>query len=342
MAGVSAGTVDRVLHNRSNVSAQAREKVERVLKDINYRPNVYASALAYNKTYTFFLLIPAHESEAYWDEVEQGAQRAEDDLRDFNTSVEVLYYERFDKNSFLNKGKECLEAKPDGVVIVPEDVEVTRKFTEQLHEMSIPFVLLDSNLPDLKPLSFWGQNSFSSGLFAARMLMLVASKEKELMLLKQVKNGHVTSRQQENREVGFRHYMHDHFPNIKITELRIPFYGTRAKYDALLKEFFAKHRSIHHCITLNSKAHIVGDYLLRNNIRDVQIMGYDMVDKNAECLRRGSISFIIAQHGYQQGYGCIDTLFRAVVLKKEVRPINYMQIELLTKENVKFYRRTQH
>ena len=66
-----------------------------------------------------------------------------------------------------------------------------------------------------------------------------------------------------------------------------------------------------------------------------------MVSKNAECLKQGSISFLIAQHAYLQGYSCIDTLFKAVVLKKQVEPINYMPIELLTKENVQFYRRLQ-
>ncbi len=66
-----------------------------------------------------------------------------------------------------------------------------------------------------------------------------------------------------------------------------------------------------------------------------------MVDKNAECLRRGSISFLIAQHAYQQGFSCVDTLFKAIVLKKHVQAVNYMPIELLTRENVNFYRRTQ-
>jgi LacI family transcriptional regulator len=71
----------------------------------------------------------------------------------------------------------------------------------------------------------------------------------------------------------------------------------------------------------------------------MQIMGYDMVSKNAHCLREGSISFLIAQHAYVQGYNCIDTLFRAIVLKQPVAPVNYMPIELLTKENVDFYHR---
>ena len=66
-----------------------------------------------------------------------------------------------------------------------------------------------------------------------------------------------------------------------------------------------------------------------------------MVEKNARCLRQGSISFLIAQHAYMQGYSCVETLFEAIVLKKEVEPVNYMPIELLTKENVEFYRRKQ-
>ena len=45
-AGVSVGTVDRVLHKRPNVSAKAREKVEKVLKEQNYDPNIYASTLS--------------------------------------------------------------------------------------------------------------------------------------------------------------------------------------------------------------------------------------------------------------------------------------------------------
>ena len=81
----------------------------------------------------------------------------------------------------------------------------------------------------------------------------------------------------------------------------------------------------------------MGEFLQRTNRRNVQIMGYDMVPKNAECVRQGSISFLIAQHAYMQGYYCIDTLFKAIVLRQKVKPVNYMPIELLTRENVDFY-----
>lgn len=340
-AGVSVGTVDRVLHERPNVSPKARMKVEKALEEMNYQPNMYASALAYNRSYTFSIIVPIHEQVAYWEEIEEGVKTAQESYRDFQIKTSFIYYERFDDESFLKASRECLESKPDGVVIVPSDLDITRQFTDKMHELSIPFVMLDSYMPDLKPLAFFGQDSFSSGYFAARMLMLIASNETDILLVKLTKNGRVLSKQQDNREVGFRHYMHDHFPNVTIHDLELPIEQSRQVYDKMLEDFFSANPNIHHCITLGSKAHIVGEFLLRTNRRDVQIMGYDMVGKNAECLRQGSVSFLIAQHAYQQGYSCIDALFRAIVLKKKVQPVNYMPIELLTRENVDFYRRTQ-
>ena len=49
MAGVSEGSVDRILHNRGNVSKKSEAKIRAVLDKINYKPNKYASVLASNK-----------------------------------------------------------------------------------------------------------------------------------------------------------------------------------------------------------------------------------------------------------------------------------------------------
>ena len=339
-AGVSVGTVDRVLHNRPNVSKSALEKVKKALQEMDYRPNMYAAALAYNKKYTFYCVLPKHEQDAYWDEIEEGAQACTDFRRDFGITLRFMYYERFNAAAFTRMVREFLTEKFDGVIIVPTTLEQTARFTEKLTERGIPYVLLDSYMPDLKPLAFFGQDSFASGYFAARMLMLIAAKEKEIALVKQTRDGKVGSKQQANRETGFRHYMVDHFPEVKITEIDLPLDEDQAKYDAILEEFFNANPQIHHCITFNSKAHLVGEFLQKSNRRNIQIMGYDMVPKNEECIRQGSISFLIAQHAYQQGYASVDALFNAIVMKREVNPVNYVPIEILTKENVDFYRRT--
>ncbi|MBQ5377704.1 MAG: LacI family DNA-binding transcriptional regulator, partial [Prevotella sp.] len=237
-AGVSVGTVDRVLHDRPNVSKPARERVEKALQELDYKPNMYASALAYNRSYTFFLLIPAHDSEAYWEEIEEGAKKAMEARRDFHIDIRFCYYERLNVENFTTQCEYILSMNPDGVVIVPSTLELTRLFTDKLHELEIPFILLDSYMPDLKPLSFFGQDSFASGYFAAKMLMMIASQEKEIMLMKQTKDGKVTSKQQANREVGFRHYMMDHFPEVTIHELDLPLDTTKKRYEQILEKFF--------------------------------------------------------------------------------------------------------
>ena len=226
------------------------------------------------------------------------------------------------------------------MILVPTTLELTRPFTDELHERNIPFILLDSYMPSLQPLSFYGQDSIQSGRFAARMLMLVAGKEQAVMLMRQTKDGKMASRQQENREVGFRRYMEENCPETEILEVNLPLDEERKRYDRILEKFFSAHPEVRHCITLNSKAHIVGEFLLKTGRRNVQIMGYDMVHKNADCLRAGSIFFLIAQHAYQQGFFSVDSLFRAIVLKKKVEPVNYMPIDLLTPENIDFYHRS--
>ena len=49
-AGVSIGTVDRVLHDRPYVKAEVRERVLQVMEELEYRPNRMASALAMSGT----------------------------------------------------------------------------------------------------------------------------------------------------------------------------------------------------------------------------------------------------------------------------------------------------
>ena len=165
-AGVSVGTVDRVIHNRANVSKKAVEKVREALEEMDYQPNMYASALAYNKKYLFILLIPKHDKEAYWDEVELfillipkhdkeaywdevelGVKECERIRRDFQIKADIVYYDRSDNESLVKTGEECLKKHPDGFVLVPSSLEATRKFTDHLHAESIPFVMLDSYMP---------------------------------------------------------------------------------------------------------------------------------------------------------------------------------------------------
>lgn len=335
-AGVSVGTVDRVLHNRLNVSARARSQVEAVLKDINYQPNIYASALAYNRKYTFCCLLPEHDRNAYWTVVEKGLRQCILNRSDFHLSLFTEYYDQFDGASFSAAARRMSEMQPDGFVIVPQEIGVTSRVCHELQAREIPFVFLDSHIPQLAPLAFFGQDPMKSGYFAGRIFMMQAGNAERILLMKLMSKGRVASRQQEYREVGFRQYMAEHFPDCEVAELALQLDGEE-EYEQRIHDFLQSHPDVRHCITFCSRAYILGEYFRNNGLKGFHLLGYDMVERNRKCMEQGSIDFLIAQHPWKQGYNSVKALFNHVVLKREVQQDNYMPIELLSAENYIYY-----
>ena len=117
MSGVSTGTVDRILHNRGKVSEEAKAKVDKVLKKINYHPNLIARSLALKKRYHFIALIPTFEEGEYWEKVSQGIDKAEEELFSYNVDVERMYFNQYDKSSFDQLLPNIEGADCQGVVI---------------------------------------------------------------------------------------------------------------------------------------------------------------------------------------------------------------------------------
>ena len=335
-AGVSAGTVDRVIHGRAGVSEASRIKVEKILKQMNYQPNVYASALAANKQYTLVCLLPTHTKEDYWEEVERGMKKAAKAFSDFNVSLHTMYYDQYVMGFFTTAGLTISREKPDGVIISPKSESETLCVVKELEDADIPYVCIDSTLPSLSPLTFFGQHSRQSGYFAARILYLLTENCKEIVIFRLVYEGKSGSNQQQERENGFRESLHKTHPDIKLLELNLYAKQPEAN-EKLMNEFFSEHPEITCGITFNSRAYLIGEYMQQHHDKQFHLLGYDLVPRNINCLRSGFIDFIIAQQPSVQGYGSVESLCQHLILKKKVRPLHYMPISLISKENLDFY-----
>lgn len=336
LAGVSVGTVDRVLHGRTGVAESSKKKVEEILKQLDYQPNMYASALASNKKYHFVCLLPQHNSNDYWTDVENGIDNAVKSFSDFHITVSIVYYDQYVYSSFTESGEQALSMNPDGVILAPTISETTTLFVNELEKTSIPYIFIDSNIPSLNPLAFYGQKSDQSGYFAGRMIMMLGERPQNIVVFRQINEGRLGSNQQENREKGFRKYMNEHFPSCNIYVLDLS-----AKYmeenEELLNQFFKEHPEIDCGITFCSKVYMIGEYLLKQKNKNFKLLGYDLLDRNVDCLKQGTIEFLIAQQPTAQGYNSIESLCNHLIFRKEIKQYNYMPITLLTKENVDYY-----
>ena len=336
MAGVSAGTVDRVLHNRGDVSRASKEKVQKVLDEIDYHPNMFAIGLAAKKRYRIACIIPYYIEHDYWHAVARGIDRAAQELRPFNVGVDYLFYNHADKASY-EEACTLLQAEPvDAVLIAPNFQEETLRLTSCLEDKKIPYAFIDFNMEQTRALCYIGQDSKSSGYIAAKILMRRYREGQELVLFLNNQKNNPAEVQMRRRLEGFMQYLADEHKNLVIHDVVLHKEYT-ASNEKLLDDFFAGHPEAVLGAVFNSRIYQVAGYLQKRGRKLEALVGYDLLQKNVEYLKSGEVSYLIGQRPGLQGYCGVKALCNHVVFKKPVTAVKYMPIDILMKENIDFY-----
>ena len=336
MAGVSAGTVDRVMHNRGDVSEASRVKVQQVLDEINYQPNMFAIGLAAKKKYHICSLIPYYIENDYWYSVAKGIEKAAQELKPFNVRTEFICYNHSNKDSYALAQQQLFEKNPDAVLIAPNFKEETLSFTEKLNEQNIPFAFIDVNLEGSRALRYIGQDSFQSGYIAAKILMREYKPEKEIVLFLSNFKENPADFQLQRRLEGFMKFLSENYGQLNIHEVVLD-RSNNDKTFTILEDFFKNHPKASMGAVFNSRVYQVGQYLKASGRKMEGLIGYDLLPQNVELLKEGVVTYLIGQRPELQGYCAIKSLADKVVFKKEIEPVMYMPIDILMKDNIDYF-----
>lgn len=336
MAGVSAGTVDRVLHNRGDVSAASMERVKKVLDEIEYEPNMFAIGLAAKKRYHIICIIPYYIEHDYWHSVVQGIERAAQELRPFNVCVDYVYYHHADKSSYVTACETVKDGMADAVLIAPNFHNETMQLALCLEEKHIPYAFIDFNIEQTHPLCYIGQDSKISGSIAAKILMQFYKKGQEVVLFLNNQKSSPAEIQMQRRMEGFMQYLSDEHNDLVIHDIVLQKENDEAN-QFVLDRFFAEHPQALLGAVFNSRVYEVANYLNKKGKRMEGLVGYDLLRKNVEHLQNGVVNYLIGQRPGLQGYCGVKALCNHTVFKKAVTSVKYMPIDILMKENIDFY-----
>ncbi|HLQ98776.1 MAG TPA: LacI family DNA-binding transcriptional regulator [Sphingobacterium sp.] len=336
-ANVSIATVDRVLHNRTGVSEKTKQKINEIIKELDYKPNHLASRLATAKTLRFYTLIPeVSEETEYWQVPLDGIIQAENEIKPYNVEVIKLFYDMNDKNSFISQSQKILqESNIDGVLLAPAFIKETIAFTKVCQKNDIPFVFINSDIPNQKSLSYFGPNLFYSGFTAAHLINYLITEKDEVLLLnisKDIESDHHILRKEE----GFINYFKK---EQKKAILKRNIYQTDyLSVKTVLLKLFEEEPDIKVVFVTNSRVSLVAKFLEEHGKRDVFLVGYDFLKKNIECLNKGTIDFLICEKPQEQAYRGIKTLYRFTMFGEKSDKDYFMPIDIIHKENQRFYR----
>lgn len=337
LAGVSAGTVDRVLHKRGDVSTKSMEAVNKVLEEINYTPNILARSLASKKIYRFIYLIPFYNEGDYWSTVEKGFEMAMPEFSGYNVSFEKACFDQFDVNSFNAVAEKLIKNMPDAVFIAPIFRDETLKLTSKLSEAGVFFSFIDSIIEEADFLTYYGQNSTLSGYIAAKFLVDDLVENDKILVIRTKRKGS-SSNQTKNRYKGFMDYLKENKLDQKIQLIQAELLDdNETANNQILKEILQNNPTIKAAITFNSKVYRLAATFESLGIDNVRLIGYDLLSENVHYLRKGVISLLLAQRPEKQAYMSAKDMCKKLIFNQDVNKINYMPIDILIKENIDAY-----
>ncbi len=325
-----------MLHNRGEVAETTRKKILEIIEELNYHPNILASTLASKKSALFATLFPHPPSkEGYWNKPLKGVHRRIAELPQYGLQIKSYTFNQSDSKSFVNEAKQILELKPDGVVMAPFFKKEALVFIKELKALGIPFVFIDSEIKDAGQLSYIGQDSYQSGHVSGKLLDMMLPEGNILIIhfAKEMDNqNHLVQ-----RELGFYNWFKNKEGNVhQLFTAEVPDTESDEWMEKIAKNITEK--NIKGIFVTNSRVFYVGRLVNKLGIKDLKIIGHDLVKENVEYLKKDIVQFLICQRPEEQGYNSVNKLFRSIVQKRKIQKRNYTSIDIVTKENVDYYK----
>jgi LacI family transcriptional regulator len=328
-AGVSIGTVDRVLHGRGRVSTETKERILAIIKESEYIPNPIARHLKLNKKHTFAIILPdLDEDSGYWRIAFTGAQKAQKELAAFGVGVKRFEFNRYNRASFTKAISLFDPSQFSGLLIAPVLPEESLALLKSL-PTDFPVVFFDAQLPSYVPLTRIGQNAFQSGLLAGRLLEAFSQRTGPYVIV----STHSEDYHIQKRIEGFQEYFKGKAYEIFLRECFD--IEHKEKREFFIRQLFSKFPSIDGIFVTNASVHgIAAKVNSRPNSSHIAIVGYDLVPENVRQLQTGTIDCIVSQRQDYQAYQGVYQLYRKVVLNQDVEAEAEMPIDIYLEQNL--------
>ncbi|MFW5994562.1 MAG: LacI family DNA-binding transcriptional regulator [Spirochaetia bacterium] len=358
-AGVSIGTVDRVLHGRGRVADATERRVLEAIESLGYSPNMHARNLVTGRTYVFRVLSPSPDSDGgYWRLPLRGIERALGRLSMSNVSVERVWFDRHDEEGFLEV-LESVGEEADGLLVAP--VVSRRAATALLDSIAgsgIPTVSFDSRLeygtspaavpePDAPPgpdaprqrvdggIAFVGQNPWEGGQTAGRLAdFLRRPGEAVASVTLGGKDSHLLERAR-----AFRAYWEERSAAgggaVQVYEIMLNDRDREGYVVEVTERLAPIIDEVAAVFVTNAESRLLIEAIRRIGYRGtVPLVGYDLLPRNIELLREGSIGAVISQKPEEQGYEAMNVLAQHVIFGKSVPEQILMPVEVILRENL--------
>lgn len=337
IAGVSRGTVDRALHNREGINPQVRDRILEVAESLGYKPNIASKQLLNLKVRPKFGVILARNRGGFWDEVHRGVNAAKEELTDYGVTVLLRECNNYTRKEQLFLINQLLDEGIAGLAIVPINDPIIQETLNSVIASGIPVVVFNSEIENVSPLCYVGSDYELSGRTAAGLLNLIAKNQRiELLVCTGSKNmySHTTRVTSFLQELDRLKVDCNLISTCKIYDENETSDGKLA-YNAV-RDLLEKHPETTAVFTTAGSVSSVADAIRDSGLMDhITHLSFDLDQTSSPALENGTLTAVIDQEPFQQGYQPIRILFDYLV--NNIPPANpriIMQNGIFIKQNL--------
>ena len=335
-AKVSAGTVDRVLHDRGGVSPETEAKIREILKKKKFRVNLIASSLAMKKHQKLATLMPRYDAQnLFWKSPYSGVKKASQEVIANGIENNIFLFDQFDPKSYLAAFQKIINSKPDAVIMVPMFIKESTEIIETLEEQKIPYLFFNADIKGFNNLCYIGQKSFEAGILSGKLSHLCSENRNEFLIVLTRKNLHNYEANNE-RVKGFKSYFKENIPDARIHELQFEQFDGDQKVEKNINDFLTKNPNIKVIMVPSSRISNICNTIKEDKLSKLKFVGFDTTPQNVAALKKGIVTFLISQKSFNQGYKSVKTIADYLVHKEMPNMEIPTPLEIITIENYKY------
>lgn len=315
IAGVSRGTVDRAIHNREGVNPQVRERILTVARSLGYTPNIAGKQLSARKLQLKLGMILPPRKRGFWEDVYQGLDAVRAELSEYGVTVLCRPYEKYSAASQLALMDQLLDEGISGLAIAAVNDPAIQRQVNSLMESGIPVVVVNSELEHVTPLCYVGADYLFSGRTAAGILGLIARQTHVELLIFTGTNMMLSHM---NRITGFLQELTNLRIDCHLIDICKLFDSAEMSDERLAYQMaaarLAQHPEATAVFTAAGPVQIVARAIRDTGMRgSVTHLSFDLNTETLPGLQDGSITAVIGQESFKQGYQPIRILFDYLV-----------------------------
>lgn len=330
LAGVSRGTVDRVLNHRGIVNENTEKKVLEIARLLEYQPNKAGKALAAQKKKLQIGVILFGSENPFFDEVMEGMYKKLEELSIYGCSI-LEKRISFTLEAQLQAIDEMVGHGVSGLILSPYNDPAIQKKIDELSASEIPCVTVNTDIPHSKRIAYVGSDYYKCGRTAAGLLGLITSGNATVGI---VTGSHKVLCHEERIE-GFLHHIAEKYPKIKVSSIVENEDDEYVSFNVVRK--LLKQNPEINALYFTAAGVRGGCQAITNAKPAVQVnvISFDAVESTRAMMREGLITATITQQPLLQGADSLTILVDFLLTRSYPdKELNYMDLSIIIEENL--------